>query len=129
MEEDRQRPREGFSAWMGVLDAFREAVEETVQEMVDRTDMGPEKAREAVRETMRRAQTAFEDARERVDFVPRREFDALSAEVDALRLRLEAHESHESHARSRPASGAGAGDTAGPDESSGGGSDIPVDRG
>jgi polyhydroxyalkanoate synthesis regulator phasin len=83
-ENRRERPREGFSAWMGVLDAFREAIEETIVEMRERKDLTPERAREAVRTTMQRAQSALDDARERLDFVPRREFDALRRRVDAL---------------------------------------------
>jgi polyhydroxyalkanoate synthesis regulator phasin len=89
-ENRRERPREGFSAWMGVLDAFREAIEETIVEMRERKDLTPERAREAVRTTMQRAQSALDDARERLDFVPRREFDALQEEVGKLRRRVDA---------------------------------------
>jgi polyhydroxyalkanoate synthesis regulator phasin len=84
----RERGRESFSAWLGVLSAFREAIEESISELRDRGDLSPERAREAVRSTMRRAQSAMEDARERLDMVPRREFDSLRTEVDDLRRRL-----------------------------------------
>ncbi len=91
---DRDNPREGFSAWMGVLDAFRDAVEETIGEMRDRSEVGPERAREVVRETMRRAQEAFDEARDRLDPPTRREFEALRAEVAELRRRLDEHSGH-----------------------------------
>lgn len=81
--------REGIRAGLGVLSALKDAVEETVQEMLDRGELSPERAREAVRKTMDRAQSAFDDARTRLDFVPRRDFDALQAEVAELRRRVD----------------------------------------
>ena len=41
---------------------------------------------------MNRAQEKFDEMRERVDFVPRKEYEALRAEVDALRTRVAAME-------------------------------------
>ncbi|MGH7482873.1 MAG: hypothetical protein ACRELV_12015 [Longimicrobiales bacterium] len=94
MDEQQQgrqdRAREGMSAWAGVLDAFREAIEETVEELRQRSDISPERAKDAMRTGMRRAETAFSEARERLDFVPRKEFEALRSEVEALRRRLDA---------------------------------------
>lgn len=87
--EQGERSRDGFSAWMGVLDAFRDAVEETIDEMRQRSDLSPESARDAVRKTMHRAQSAMEDARERLDLVPRRDLDALREELEALRERVD----------------------------------------
>lgn len=81
--------REGIRAGLGILSALKDAVEETVQDMLDRGELSPERAREAVRTTMDRAQAAFDDARVRLDFVPRREFEALQAEVAELRRRVE----------------------------------------
>jgi BMFP domain-containing protein YqiC len=43
---------------------------------------------------MKRAQQAVEETRERLDLVPRREFDALRDEVAELRRRLAALEGH-----------------------------------
>lgn len=96
MDEQQQRrddrSREGMSAWAGVLDAFREAIEETVEELRQRSDISPEGAKDAMRTGMRRAESAFGQARERLDFVPRREFESLRADVDELRRRLDASE-------------------------------------
>lgn len=112
--------REGIRAGLGILSALKDAIEETVEDMMDRGELSPERAREAVKTTMDRAQVAFDDARMRLDFVPRREFDALKAEVAALGARLDRHEAeagaHHDHHREPPASG-GAG---------GAGFDIPV---
>ena len=82
--------KEGIRAGLGILSALKDAVEETIDDMMKRGELSPERAREAVRTTMDRAQAAFEDARDRLDVVPRREFEALRAEVDALRARLDA---------------------------------------
>lgn len=86
---EEPRGSEGVGAsWMEVLRTLREAVEETVEELRQRSDVSPARAREAVRTTMRRAQDAVGDARERLDVVPRREFDELRREVDTLRRRI-----------------------------------------
>lgn len=115
-EQDRKRRgsmgdevREGIRAGIGVLSALKDAVEETVEDMMDRGEISQDRAREAVRTTMERAQAAFEDARTRLDLVPRREFDALRAEVAELRRRLDVME-------------AGGGESRGP-------GDIPVSEG
>ena len=83
---------EGLRAGIGILAAFREAVEETLQEAMERNDLRPERAMDAVNVAVDRMQAALGDVRERVDVVPRREFDALREEVARLRARLEALE-------------------------------------
>jgi len=84
----QREKRESWAAWMGVLAAFKEALEETIDELRERGDLSPERAKEAVRSTMRRAQSAVGQAKERLDMVPRREFDALRAEVEDLARRV-----------------------------------------
>ena len=83
---------EGLRAGIGILTAFKEAIEETIQEASSRGDLSPDRARGALGTAMTRAQEAVEEVRERLDVVPRREFDALRAEVEALRRRVEALE-------------------------------------
>jgi hypothetical protein len=128
MNERQDRPRgsvgdevrEGIRAGIGILSALKEAIEDTVQDMTDRGELSQERARETVRTMMDRTQAAFDDARVRLDFVPRREFEALKAEVADLRGRLARHESR------HPA----AGDVAGGDEADAGrGTDRPLDGG
>lgn len=94
-DEQRKRPGigEGIRTGIGVLTAFKEAVEETLQEAVDRGDLKPERARQALTDALSRAQGAVGgavgDVRERLDWVSRKEFDELRAEVAELRRRLE----------------------------------------
>ena len=93
-QPSQPRPRapsigEGLRAGIGILTAFKEAIEETIDEAAARNDLRPERAREALTGALSRAQGAFDEVRDRLDVVPRREFDALRAELEALRLRVE----------------------------------------
>jgi polyhydroxyalkanoate synthesis regulator phasin len=129
-EQDRGRGsvgdevREGIRAGIGILSALKDAIEETVQDMTDRGELSQERAREAVRTTMDRAQSAFDDARVRLDFVPRREFEALKAEVADLRARLGRHETD--HPAPEPGTPAGETATGGDRPGAGHAGDIPV---
>lgn len=80
--------REGVRTGMEVLAAFKEVIEETIEDLKKRGDLSPERGREAVRSAMDRAAVVLGDARERFDFVPRRDLDALKSEVTELRRRL-----------------------------------------
>jgi len=113
MSEEKKRTdpgeafREGVRAVTGILGALRDAVEQTFDELKERGDLSPERAREAARDTMRRAQEAVEDVKERLEFVPRREFEELRAQVAALRQELDAHRAqavHLTHGEGGPAS-------------------------
>jgi polyhydroxyalkanoate synthesis regulator phasin len=118
--------REGVRAVSGIIGAFKDAIEQTFTELSDQGDMSPERARDAARDAMRRAQEAVEDMRTRVDFVTRKEFDTVRAEIAALRLEVERHTAqagHQTHstggqgqagapaADSPPAPGGGTGST------------------
>ena len=83
---------EGVKTGIGVLSALRDAVEETINEAMARGDLSPERAREAVQTAFRRAQDTVGDVRERLDVIPRREFDELRAAVASLSARLDALE-------------------------------------
>jgi len=85
----RDGVREGIRAGLGILAAFTDAIEETINEMRERGEISPDRAREAMRTAMRRAQAAFDDTRERFDFVTRREFEELRDEVAALRRKVD----------------------------------------
>lgn len=88
MDEEKQGRREGFGEGvrqgLGVLSALKEAIEETISEVRDRGDLSPEKAREAMRGALHRAQEVAGGAREKLDFVSRKEFDVVRARVDEL---------------------------------------------
>lgn len=101
--------REGVRAFAGVLGAFKDAIEQTFDELSRSGDLSPERARESASDAMKRAQQAFDEMRSRVDFVTRREFDALRQEVAELRAQLDRHVTrgathHDAHG------GGGAGD-------------------
>lgn len=87
-EQRRAGFSEGIRTGIGILTAFKEAVEETVQEAVDRGDLSPERAREAMQGAAERLQASIDEARDRFDVVPRREFEALRDEVADLRARI-----------------------------------------
>lgn len=98
MNDQERRPndlgdnlREGVRTVAGILGALKDAVEESFDELRQRGDLSPERAREAARATVQRAQEEMEGVRDRLDFVSRKELDALRAEVEELRVRLDAH--------------------------------------
>ena len=90
---EEERPRagigEGLRAGIGILTAFKEAIEETIDEAAARNDLRPERAKEALTGALSRAQGAFDDVRERLEVVPRREFEALRLELEELPRRVE----------------------------------------
>jgi polyhydroxyalkanoate synthesis regulator phasin len=94
-EGQRRAPTigEGVRSGVGVLVALKEAIEETIQEAHERGDLSPARAREFLGSALHRAQDAAGEVRERLDLVPRRDFDLLRAEVEALRARLDELES------------------------------------
>jgi polyhydroxyalkanoate synthesis regulator phasin len=79
---------DGIRTGFGILNAFREAIEETLQEAVDRGDLSPDRARRAVKDAAERIQLRLDEVRDRIDLVSRREFDELREEVEALRGRV-----------------------------------------
>lgn len=93
-EQARRRPSigEGIRSGIGVLTAFKEAIEETIQEASSRGDLSPDRARHFLGDALHRAQETVGDVRERLDFVPRREFDAVLRVVEELERRVAALE-------------------------------------
>lgn len=97
----RGRMGDGIRQGIGVLSAFKEALEETIQEARDRGDLSTDRAKEVMREALDRAQSAAEDARGKLDFAhqadldrARSDLDRLRASFDALRTRVDALEQH-----------------------------------
>lgn len=89
--QPRRRPSigEGIRSGVGVLTAFKEAIEETIQEANARGDLSPDRAKQFLGEALHRAQETVGEVRERLEWVPRKEFEALQAEVAELRRRLD----------------------------------------
>lgn len=92
MADERERTKEAFRdlyrSAIDALAAVRDDLEHTIEDLRRREDVSPDRARAAVREAVRRAQETMEDAKERLDLVPRREFETLRAEVAELRRRV-----------------------------------------
>lgn len=96
-KQEKQGPKErvsdGIRQGIGVLSAFKEALEETIQEARDRGDLSADRAKQVMKDALERAQSAAGDAKERLDFAHHSEIDALRAELDTLRARVSALES------------------------------------
>jgi polyhydroxyalkanoate synthesis regulator phasin len=88
----RQKMGEGIRSGIGVLSAFKDALEETIQEARDRGDLSTDRAKEVMKGALDKAQTAASGARERLDFVHQTEFEDLIGAVDSLRERITALE-------------------------------------
>ena len=85
----RRRMSDGIKQGIGVLSAFKDAIEETIQEARDRGDLSTERAKSAMKDALGRAQSAASEAKEKLDFAHHSEVEALRAEVDVLKGRLE----------------------------------------
>ena len=80
----KEKVSDGIKQGIGVLSAFKDALEETITEARERGDLSPERAKEVMRSALNKAQEAADGARERLDFVSQKEFDALAERVAAL---------------------------------------------
>ena len=96
MTDDKKSAREkvsdGIRQGIGVLSAFKDALEETINEARERGDLSPERAKGVMKDALHKAQEAAEGARDRLDFVSQKEFDGLSAVVEGIRERVSALE-------------------------------------
>jgi polyhydroxyalkanoate synthesis regulator phasin len=88
----RQKMGDGIKQGLGVLSAFKEALEETIQEARERGDLSTDRAKEAMKGALQKAQAAASGARERLDFVSQSEFEATEATLASLRSRVAALE-------------------------------------
>jgi polyhydroxyalkanoate synthesis regulator phasin len=93
MSDEQRKPGiggigDGIRTGIGILNAFREAIEETLNDAVQRGDLTPERAGQAMRDAGQRIQESFDGARDRFDFVSRREYEDLKSEMALLRDRI-----------------------------------------
>ena len=84
----RRKVSDGIREGLGVLSAFKDALEETIVDARRRGDLSPERAKRALRAAMSRAQEVAGEARERLEGVSQKEFDQLNEEVAELEARL-----------------------------------------
>jgi polyhydroxyalkanoate synthesis regulator phasin len=96
---DKKRPRQkvgdGIRQGIGVLSAFKDALEETINEARERGDLSSDRAKEVMKAALERAQAAASGAKERLDFATQSDVDDLQRAVDELRRRVEALEGAE----------------------------------
>jgi polyhydroxyalkanoate synthesis regulator phasin len=88
----REKVGDGIRQGIGVLSAFKDAIEETIQEARERGDLSTERAKEVMKGALDRAQAAASGARERLDFAHQSELESVKEAVDELRRRVEALE-------------------------------------
>ncbi len=88
----RRRMSDGIKEGISVLSAFKDAIEETIQEARDRGDLSADGAKRVMKDALGKAQSAASDARERLDFVNQEEMEALEDAVTSLRTRVAALE-------------------------------------
>jgi polyhydroxyalkanoate synthesis regulator phasin len=79
---------DGIRQGIGVLSAFKDALEETIQEARDRGDLSADRAKQVMKEALDRAQEAAEGAKERLDFASQADLESVRGTVEALQDRL-----------------------------------------
>ncbi|HSM03094.1 MAG TPA: hypothetical protein VK858_00655 [Longimicrobiales bacterium] len=84
----RERMSDGFQRGLGVLSAFKEALDQTISEARERGDLSVDRARDAMKSAVDRAREATSDAKERFDFATVAEFEALEHRVRELEKRM-----------------------------------------
>lgn len=89
MSEDKKTARgkvsDGIKQGIGVLSAFKDALEETIQEAKDRGDISTERAKEVMKSALHKAQEAAGEAKDRLDLVTQKDFDGLKDAVDVIK--------------------------------------------
>jgi polyhydroxyalkanoate synthesis regulator phasin len=90
----RGKMGDGIRQGIGVLSAFRDALEEAIQEARDRGDLSTDRAREVMKEALDKAQAAGEKARDRLDFATHSDMDAVRGALEGLRARVARLEEH-----------------------------------
>jgi len=88
----REKVGDGIRQGIGVLSAFKDALEETIHEARERGDLSAERAREVMKGALDKAQAAASGARERFDFATQAELEDLKQGVEEIRTRLSALE-------------------------------------
>lgn len=88
----RQKVGDGIRQGIGVLSAFKDALEETIQEARERGDLSAERAKEVMKTALGKAQSAASEAREKFDFATQGDLESVRATLEALNKRIAALE-------------------------------------
>ena len=78
----------GIRQGLSMLNAMKDAIEETLSEARERGDLTPERAKEVMRSTLEKAQARAGEAREAFDFVKQKDFDGLKGVVDGIKEKV-----------------------------------------
>ena len=84
----RAKMGDGIKQGIGVLSAFKDALEETIQEARDRGDLSTDRAKEVMKEALDKAQSASERARDRLDFANQADVETLTGAMKSIRERV-----------------------------------------
>ena len=90
----KDKVSDGIKQGIGVLSAFKEALEETINEARERGDLSTDRAKEVMKDALDKAHMAAEGAKEKLDLVHQKEFEGLRDAVDAVKERVSALEAH-----------------------------------
>ena len=93
MTEEKKPKKEGISGGikqgLGVLSAFKDAIEETISEARDRGDLSTDRAKEIMKGALDKAQEAAGEARERLESVTQEDFEGVKEVVGDLKDRVQ----------------------------------------
>jgi len=96
MSEDKKTARgkvsDGIKQGIGVLSAFKDALEETIQEARDRGDLSTDRAKDVMKSALHKAQEAAGEAKDRLDLVTQKESDGLQDAVEVIKEKVGALE-------------------------------------
>lgn len=84
----QDRVSDGIRQGMSVLNAMKDAIEETIKEAKERGDLSQDRAKEVMKSGLAKAQKRMESAREAFEFVSQNDFEELRTKVDELKARL-----------------------------------------
>lgn len=84
----QDRVSDGIRQGMSVLNAMKDAIEETIKEAKERGDLSQERAKEVMKSGLAKAQKRMESARDAFEFVSQNDFEELRTKVDELKARL-----------------------------------------
>ncbi len=84
----QERVSDGIRQGMSVLNAMKDAIEETIKEAKERGDLSQDRAKEVMKSGLAKAQKRMESAREAFEFVSQNDFEELRTKVDELKARL-----------------------------------------
>jgi len=84
----QEKVSDGIKHGMSVLNAMKDAIEETIREAKERGDLSQERAKEVMKAGLSKAQERMDSAREAFDFVSQNEFEGLRTKVDQLKVRV-----------------------------------------